>query len=129
MSKDLRREFAQQLGLIGLGQFLKDGVDALALGVADGAESVAGHGTRDGAREIRDDEAHGATAEATDEAPELARRTGLRSLGHALLAQHLLEHGRELVVAIPGVGRGSGAFVGPLLAAKPKSGPWEGGEE
>lgn len=44
MTKYLRGQLAQQLRLVGLRQFLEDGVDALAASIADGTDTVSGHG-------------------------------------------------------------------------------------
>ena len=127
VSKDLGRQLAQEFRLVALGQLLEDGIDALAAGVADRAETVARHGAGDGAGEISHDEAHGTAAEAADEAPELACRPRLGSLGHALLAQHLLEHRRELVVG----GRRPRGILWSLLLllTKAKGGEGERREE
>ncbi|KAB8337205.1 hypothetical protein FH972_021507 [Carpinus fangiana] len=78
---------------------LKDGVDALALGIAYCTESVACDGTCHGTRKVCHDEAHSTAAQSADYAPELAGGVRAFTLGHAFFPQHLLEHASELVVA------------------------------
>lgn len=78
------------------GAHMKDGKDALALCVADGAEAVPGDGAGHHAGDVCDDEAEGATADAAQQAPELVGRPVGAVLGHALLTHHLLEDVAEL---------------------------------
>lgn len=98
MAEDAGGELGEQAGAVVEGQLLENGVNALAAGVADGTEAVAGHGAGDEARDVGDDEAHDATARRAEDAPELGRRPVRPLLRHALLAQHLLEHVPELLV-------------------------------
>lgn len=97
--KDLASEVSQHPRFVGLRELLENGVDTLSPRVSHRAQSVSSNRACNRAWEIRDDETHGTAAQAADEAPELARRLRLVTLGHALFTEHLLEHVAELLVA------------------------------
>ena len=118
--KDLGGQLAEQPALVALRQLLEDRVDRFPPGVAHGTEPVAGDGAGDGAREVGDDEAHRAAAEAADQGPELARRPRVLALGQPFVPEHLLEHAAKLLVAELLL-----LLVRRFAAAEPKRAPWE----
>lgn len=79
------------------GTYLKNSIDALPLRISDSAQPVARNRASQQTRHVSDNEAHNATAEAAQQAPELVVWPVVRPR-HAFLAQHLLEHIGELLV-------------------------------
>lgn len=77
---------------------LKDSINALALGIPDGAQPVARHRARQQARDVGHDEPQPGTARAAQQAPEFVVGRPV-ALGQALLPEHLLEHVAELLLA------------------------------
>ena len=78
-AQDLHREGTQNLSLLLTPELTKDSGDALALGVSNGAQSIARHGAETHAGEVGDDEANTAPADGTDIGPPRYSLLNLRT--------------------------------------------------
>lgn len=89
-------KLAEQPCLVTLRKFLEDAVDTLAPRIPDIAEPVPSYSTGQHSGEIRHDETHSTTTQASNHTPELPCRLAA-VLGHALFSQHLLEYAAKLL--------------------------------
>jgi hypothetical protein len=118
--EDLGRKLAEQPALITLGQLLEHGVHRFPSCIPYSTQSVARNSASNGPSKVGDDEAHGPTAQPTNQRPKLARGPGLTPLRKPLFSEHLLKYTAKLFVA---------EFllfsVACLATTKAKGAPWK----
>jgi hypothetical protein len=125
MRKHFGRKITQHPRLVRLRQLLEHTIHALSARIPNRTQPIPRHRSGDRPRQVANDETHRRAARAPNHTPELARGMRVIALGHALLAQHLLEHPAELIIAEAVVRL---LCVAPGCAAEAESAPREAAE-